>query len=388
MAVSQQEEISHTIDAFQERLPYRDLPYSRRSWGHPFHKLCSYQGKLKPSIAHWLVRLFTKEGDVVLDPLGGVGTVAFEACAQGRLGITNDLSPLAYAVATAKVSPPGIEACESELSNLEDFVGKAELTKGDLEAAEFGLNAKVSDYFHKDTLLEILKVRKYFLDLETMSEAQAFIKANLLHIMHGNRPYALSRTSHPITPFNPSGPFVYKPVLKKLRARVLAMLNVPLPFNFRKGKSFNFDFRALPEWVSEVDAIVTSPPFPGLRFDRPNWMRMWFCGWNANDFHVTHKAFLESQQAKSMKVYKEFFATCTSLLRRGGIVVLHTGRTQDYSMFGDLLQYTGSELKLVGRASESVENVENHGMSDKGTTKFHDFAFFTKASTDREVTGP
>src|SRR5882724_3983511 len=86
---------SHTLKAtiakFADDLPYRREPYSSRSWGHPLHSLCCYQGKLKPAVAFALVNLFTNEGMRVLDPLGGVGTVAFEACLHGRDGITNDL---------------------------------------------------------------------------------------------------------------------------------------------------------------------------------------------------------------------------------------------------------------------------------------------------------
>lgn len=83
-------------EEFVSDLPYKKPPYGNRNWGHPWHSLCSYHGKLKPAIAHWLVSDFTKEGDVVLDPLCGVGTIPFEACLQGRIGIGNDLSELAY----------------------------------------------------------------------------------------------------------------------------------------------------------------------------------------------------------------------------------------------------------------------------------------------------
>ena len=43
---------------------------------------------------------------MVLDPLCGVGTIPFEACLQGRVGIGNDLSELAYIVTKAKVEKP------------------------------------------------------------------------------------------------------------------------------------------------------------------------------------------------------------------------------------------------------------------------------------------
>ena len=261
-------ELRARIDEFRYNMPYRKRPYSSRGWGHPLHSLCSYQGKLKPAIAHWLIDMFTGNDDVVLDPLGGVGTIAFEACVQGRYGITNDLSPLAYAVATAKVSPPGANNVRMEVKRLEQFLVDYELTEDDLRAADFGLNAKVSDYFHEDTLHEILKARSYYLALKKLSPAQAFVKASVLHILHGNRPYALSRTSHPLTPFNPRGPFVYKNLIERLQNRMKRILDLPLPLGFKRGDSLNTDFRRLPRMFSrKIDTIITSPPFPGLRFD-------------------------------------------------------------------------------------------------------------------------
>ena len=79
-------------EEFEQSLPHTKAPFASRAWGHPFHSLCSYQGKLKPSLAHWMVRHFTSEGDHVLDPLGGVGTVALEAGLLGRTPFTSDLN--------------------------------------------------------------------------------------------------------------------------------------------------------------------------------------------------------------------------------------------------------------------------------------------------------
>jgi len=43
------------------------------------HSLCSYQGKLKPGIAYFLVSWFTEPGDTVLDRIAGIGTIPCEA---------------------------------------------------------------------------------------------------------------------------------------------------------------------------------------------------------------------------------------------------------------------------------------------------------------------
>lgn len=51
-----------------QELPYCQPPYSKKNWGNPNHSLCSYQGKLKPAIANFLVQTFVPKGGRVLDP--------------------------------------------------------------------------------------------------------------------------------------------------------------------------------------------------------------------------------------------------------------------------------------------------------------------------------
>src|SRR5258708_19140615 len=40
---------------FSETVPHQQAPYKARNWGHPLHSACSYQGKMKPSLTHFLI---------------------------------------------------------------------------------------------------------------------------------------------------------------------------------------------------------------------------------------------------------------------------------------------------------------------------------------------
>lgn len=370
-----------SILTFGTELPFKRAPFSKRNWGHALHSLCSYQGKLKPSIAHWLVSMFSAPGMTVLDPLGGVGTVAFEASCLGRVGISNDMSPLAYAVATGKVEVPDADAAEAALQRFEKAIVAVELRKEDFESAAFGLNGTVVDFFHQRTLEEVLRARRYFLELATPSAADLFVKACMLHVLHGNRPYALSRHSHPITPFHPKGPTRYKPVVGHVRNRAAAALGTALPEAFIRGRSYHGDFRQLPRrGVGPVDRIITSPPFLGMRFDRPNWLRLWFCGWSAEDFHQQSQGFLEREQVRSLDVYREFFVLCQQLLAPDGLMVLHLGGSDKHDMVGHLVRLASESLAVIDVVSEDVTKVERHGVRDRGLTKSHEFIFLSQKS--------
>ncbi|MFQ6033108.1 MAG: hypothetical protein ACE5K2_09335, partial [Candidatus Zixiibacteriota bacterium] len=47
---------------------WRNEPYDRQHWGNWLHSLSPYQGRMTPSLAHWLIKIFSKKGDLVLDP--------------------------------------------------------------------------------------------------------------------------------------------------------------------------------------------------------------------------------------------------------------------------------------------------------------------------------
>lgn len=153
-----------------------------------------------------------------------------------------------------------------------------------------------------------------------------FVWASLLHILHGNRPYALSRISHPITPLTPSGPFERRQLCDRLRRRVATALRQELPASFLLGRAVHDDFRNYAHETSDrFDVVITSPPFPGMRFDRPNWLRLWFCGWGEEDFHIQSMGFLERQQTKSMDCYFDFFAAAHRVLDDDGLLIVHAG---------------------------------------------------------------
>jgi DNA modification methylase len=66
---------------------------------HGFHP---YPARMHPDTASKLVRAFSPEGGVVLDPFAGSGTVLVEAMIAGRRAVGTDLNPLAVRLATAK----------------------------------------------------------------------------------------------------------------------------------------------------------------------------------------------------------------------------------------------------------------------------------------------
>src|SRR5678809_895850 len=76
-----------------------------RLWGHSFHPMCSYLASFPAALTHAFIARYSRPGDVVLDPFSGRGTTPLQACAEGRVGVGNDLNPFAHLLTAAKVEP-------------------------------------------------------------------------------------------------------------------------------------------------------------------------------------------------------------------------------------------------------------------------------------------
>jgi hypothetical protein len=369
-----------TVDTPKRRLgelvrnrPFGRVPYSARNWGHAWHSMCSYQAKLKPSIAHFLVREFSNPGDTVLDPFSGAGTIPLEACLQGRVGWGNDISPLAIRLTAAKTSRPDTAAVRASLADLLDFVDSTADTTLIDPILNWGMNGSMRDYFHKKTLREIVSARSWLLDAPA-GATTALLWSTCAHLLHGNRPYALSRRSHPITPFSPSGPKEHRPLGRRLEAKLQRLLDCGLGNNWIDGFSTQRDVVNIDDSSEKADVVLTSPPFFGsTRFHTNNWMRMWFCGWEPEDFETERRQFLEHRQIRDFAVYEGVLAALHRSIKADGIIVWHLGKSRRFDMAQRLAGLANPWFLTEGIFEEDVSSCQSHGVSDQGATHTHQF---------------
>ena len=361
---------------FKKFLPHQQGEFAKRNWGHPRHSLCSYQGKMKPSLAAHLVKTFTTPGGRLLDPFSGVGTIPFEAALHGVECWGFDISPSAVHITAGKIGQCIATVCERTVKRLEQYLQIQEIQADERKSAEsIRFNGVLASYFHERTFDEILLARRYFLDNPPANASQSLVFACLLHILHGNRPYALSRRSHPITPFAPSGNAEYRALIPRLRDKVERSLATPIPDDFIPGYSIFQDATTWwPANVEDLDAVVTSPPFfDSTRFYLGNWMRLWFCGWEANDFRERPLAFVDERQKRSFEVYYPILRQCRERLKSDGVAVFHLGASKKCDMAKELARLAKTWFRVADIYTESVTHCESHGIRDKGTVVGHQF---------------
>jgi len=366
---------------FKATMPHQISPFSKRNWGSSLHSVCSYQAKMKPALAHHLVATFSRKGDIVLDPFSGSGTIPFEAALMGRVGLGMDIALLGVSLSNAKLMRSNPETISTILQSLDDWLKSHPAqprTRQDAEAITF--NGPLSEYFHPDTYSEILSARDFFEKNRLDTAEWHLVIACMLHILHGNRPYALSRNSHPITPYAPTGEYIYKSVIDKLTTKVNKSLSVEVPADFIEGRCYHADIsRSWPKEVHGADVIITSPPFfDSTRFYMTNWMRYWFYGWTRPDFDVESLSFVEVTQKKSLSVYKTIFKNFSENLKPNGLAVLHLGFSKKCDMAKELSHFADEHFSILDQFTESVDHCESHGIRDKGSVTGHQYLVLRK----------
>lgn len=371
MPLSEFNSIDEKINLFSS-LPYKKSPYRSRNWGHQWHSLCSYPSKLKPAIAYHLVEYFTKSGDIILDPFSGVGTIPFEACLNGRIGVGIDLNPLAFHATNAKVLAPKKEEVIKDFNDLELAIAANE---------EFRETApdEIKAFYHPETMIEILKARDYLLS-EFKNDPRpsiSFLMINIAHILHGNRPYALSRRSHNIIPIPPKGEFEYKSLVDHTKERIIRYLNMKLPLGYRKGRSYLNSILESGIDCESINAIITSPPFFGnTEFLRQNRVRIWFCGWDYEQQSAEKGKFVDYM---SLSIYERIFDRFYNILSDDAVCILHLGVVKSKDMALSILPYAErSGFRKLGLIYEDTSNLETQGRTDRGGTHQHQFLILKK----------
>lgn len=304
-----------TLPSLSMEADWKDRP---RLWGHAYHPMCSYLASFPASLAHAFIARYTRPGDLVLDPFSGRGTTPLQACAEGRIGVGNDLNPLAHVLTAAKIEPPARLELDARLAGLRldwsvETAGWLELasrvvtgapepvpaaaTGAEPRAGTELVPAEVALAFHPRTLAQLLFVRSR---LRLAEPADRFLAAALIGILHGKRPGYLSELMP--NPFSMAPRYVrdfaartgfasperdlFALLGAKLRrltrdgrpaAPGIALLGDARDAGARARRALRQ--RALPD---RARLVLTSPPYLRvLKYGYYNWLRTWFLGFSA-----------------------------------------------------------------------------------------------------------
>jgi DNA methylase len=292
----------------------------QRLWGHSFHPMCSYLASFPAALAHAFIARYSRPGDVVLDPFSGRGTTPLQACAEGRIGVGNDLNPFAHLLTASKVEPATRAAAMTRLSGLRlgwrassaGWTALAERVVIDpqgvgIPAAGSGTGAthpgtetvplEVALAFHPETLGQLLFVRS---SLRLADRTDRFLAAAITGILHGKSASYLSELMPNTFSMAPRyvRDFAARTAFASPRRDVFDGLSGKVDRLFRQrapsteGIALLGDARDVaPRTRAALRArgrpdrarlVVTSPPYLRVvKYGYYNWLRTWFLGFDA-----------------------------------------------------------------------------------------------------------
>ena len=91
-----------------------------------------------------------------------------------------------------------------------------------------------------------------------------------------------------------------------------------------------------------------------------------------------YQKFLDSKQKKDFSIYKDFFFMCNRVLKENWKVILHLWKTNKYDMAEELSKYCWDYFDVIYSWTESVQEIEKHGIRDKWWVTEHQYLFLMK----------
>ena len=354
-----------------------ETPWSKlkQSWGHPWHRMCSYLGAYPAPLARSLICMLSDPRDIVFDPFSGRGTTLLEARLLDRRALASDLNPIAVALSRAKNASVSANDIHARLNDLRDGYDPAMyFAEASIQPDEIQL---IYDIF---TLAQLCYLRRQLLNSDS-SEDQ-FLVGVVLGIMHGSERRDGSSgylsISMPNTFSMSPGyvrRFVEKNRLQRMPRRVFDLAAAKVERLFQEveptaesGVVATANVRSLTScetllpYQGKVDLIVTSPPYLDIvNYAKQNWIRNWFF-----DSHVEYGSVNDLDDNLLLRNWVSFaeesISQMRAMLRPGGVIAMVVGDVVRMggaiSLARELMQrliHQGS-FKYIGCLRDEIQN--------------------------------
>lgn len=364
--------------------------YKRHSYREfsKIHQMTAYLAMFPPSLPHFFIKKHSKQGDLVFDPFSGRGTTAFEACRMGRVGIGNDLNPLAICLTKSKVNLPQEQEILRRLSALEFKFNAQKITTKHI-------SNDIKMLYNEDLTLPQLVFLKQ--NLRQENDVDNFILAILSGLMHGK--YRKNGTSiycsidmpntFSMSP-NYIRNFIKTHKLQKIRQDVFVLLKHRIKdilkeqnselksLNlYKKGFCFELDaIQSSQEIVrkygkNSISLIITSPPYlSNINYGKYNWIRLWLLDKNVDEVDKSVGIYHKMQKIQGIKdnlafenyaVYmQDLFNSWAEILKQKAYAFVVIGDVGEQNLAENTWEYIckngGCKLKLVGILEDNIEN--------------------------------
>ncbi|MGZ8271707.1 MAG: DNA methyltransferase [Methylophilus sp.] len=344
----------------------RQLAYEPRN---ALNAICPYFTMFPLEYPLRVLKKHRPENPVVMDPFCGRGTTLFAARSLGLSSYGIDTSPVAVAIAQAKLS---IVDSKSVLELAQSFIDTYDFVE--TPETDFFKSA-----FNPLVLKKICAIRQGLLEAEQEDNSAVLLRATVLGCLHGPTSKRLVNQSY----FSNQMPrtFATKPdysvkywisneliapevdVLSVLCRKLSRIENSLAPEGISVTDARLGDSRhpsSLPSSGREFSVVVTSPPYFGMRtYVEDQWLRNWFLGGpdhlkygNSKQIEHTNKEVFTESLGDVWKNMARTNAEKLHMYIRFGIIP--SSKTDPKALIHSSLESSGVLWKIISMRSAST----------------------------------
>jgi site-specific DNA-adenine methylase len=331
---------------------------------HHFH---SYPARFIPQIPKSFIKLFSEEGDTVIDPFCGCGTAVVEAFLNGRNSIGNDFNPLACLITKTKariIQTDELDLLERKISEIRRY---ADSDHRRYEYLRKLPKRNVSNLFNRDIINEICLIKE---GLDELKGKEAIYELGLV---------ALSATIWSIIETE-NGIDVFANFYKKITQMMTTVKQMNQVIEKPpKVMVINGDARELQIDSKISPLIITSPPYVNaLDYYRVHMYNMLWLGLDYENFRKHeiggHSHFIANRFRLLTEYLADMFRSMVEMnrvLRRGGICVIVVGNSsleyeliESYKFFLAMAKYVN--FKPIKTIFRNIDTTRKYTSRDIG----------------------
>ena len=239
----------------------RLIPSSQTTtYTHGIHR---YVAKFMPQYPNLIIRLLSKENEIVLDPMCGSGTTLIEALLNGRQALGIDIDPLSRLISKVVTTP----LSEKKIQNLFDWWKVISKNRHKIKPKNYDLetvpNHKI--WFRDDVLASIFYLRgeiNKIKDKDSKDAMKIALSKIIKQMSNADPRDAMPEINHE-HPINEEADVFdsFSQSFEKTLSKISKFTKRIKSFNGIKAKIVGTDARKIKLDDNSVDLIMTSPPY-------------------------------------------------------------------------------------------------------------------------------
>jgi len=138
------------------------------------HGLHKYPAKFFPELPRWLIKRYSEEYDIILDPFAGSGTTNIEALLNKRHSVGVDVDPFSRYLSKVKTTPLNGEALSWSLEELLRII--VDFNPSLVDEKDIPDFPYRNNWFNKEIILELAYTKKNIEELDVEQDVTDFYK--------------------------------------------------------------------------------------------------------------------------------------------------------------------------------------------------------------------